>query len=104
VTGYQAGISKFEGADTQVLGVSTDNVPSLGEFAKKTSLSFPLLSDFVTRKTAEAYGVLMPDRGIANRATFLVDTDGKITYIEEGSSAVDISGAADACSRLGHKK
>jgi len=48
--------------------------------------------------------VLMPDRGIANRATFLVDKDGKITYIEEGSTAVDISGAADACSRLGHKK
>ena len=104
MSGYQAGISKFEGADTQVLGVSTDNVPSLGEFAKKTSLSFPLLSDFVNRKTAEAYGVLMPDRGITNRATFLVDKDGKITYIEEGSSAVDISGAADACSRLGHKK
>jgi peroxiredoxin len=67
-------------------------------------LSFPLLSDFTTRKTAEAYGVLMPDRGIANRATFVVDTDGKITYIEEGNTAVDISGSADACSRLGHKK
>jgi peroxiredoxin len=86
-----------------VFGVSTDNVPSLGEFAKKLSLSFPLLSDFATRKTAEAYGVLMPERGIANRASFVVDKDGKITYIEEGSSAVDISGSADACSRLGHK-
>jgi len=53
---------------------------------------------------AAAYGVLMPERGIANRATFVVDKEGKITYIEEGSSAVDISGAADACSRLGHKK
>jgi peroxiredoxin len=76
----------------------------LGEFAKKTSLSFPLLSDFSTRKTAEAYGVLIPSAGVANRATFLVDKDGKITYIEEGKTAVDISGAADACSRLGHKK
>jgi Peroxiredoxin len=46
----------------------------------------------------------MPDRGIANRATFVVDTEGKITYIEEGNTAVDISGSADACSRLGHKK
>jgi len=46
----------------------------------------------------------MPDRGVANRATFVVDTDGKITYIEEGTTAVDISGSADACSRLGHKK
>src|SRR5262249_49534649 len=98
-----AGISKFDAADTQVFGISTDNVPSLGEFAKKLSLSFPLLSDFATRKTAEAYGVLMPDRGIANRASFVVDKAGKITFIEEGSAAIDITGAADACSRLGHK-
>jgi peroxiredoxin len=84
--------------------VSTDNVPSLGEFSKKLSLSFPLLSDFATRKTAEAYGVLMPERGIANRATFIVDKQGKIIFIEEGSSAVDITGAADACSRSAHKQ
>jgi len=57
-------------------------------------------SDFTTRKTAEAYGALMPERGIANRATFVVDKQGKITYIEEGNSAVDITGTADACSRL----
>jgi peroxiredoxin len=45
----------------------------------------------------------MPERGIANRASFVVDKEGKITYIEEGSTAVDITGSADACSRLGHK-
>src|SRR5436190_3087596 len=101
MSGYQAGISKFEGADTQVFGVSTDNTPSQGEFAKKLSLSFPLLSDFSTRKMAAAYGVLMPERGMANRATFVVDKQGKITYIEEGNAAVDISSTADACSRIG---
>ena len=100
--GYQAGISKFEGNDTQVFGVSTDNTPSLGVFSKQLNLSFPLLSDFM-RKTAADYGVLMPERGIANRTTFVVDKEGKITYIEEGTTAVDISGAATACSRLGHK-
>lgn len=41
----------------------------------------------------------MKDRGIANRATFVVESDGKISYIEEGSSAVDISGALNACKR-----
>ena len=61
-----------------------------------------LLSD-ASHKTAAAYGVLMPERGMANRATFVVDKEGKITYIEEGNTAVDISGAADACSRVGHK-
>jgi alkyl hydroperoxide reductase subunit AhpC len=55
------------------------------------------------RTTAASYGVLMPDRGIANRATFIVDMDGKITYIEEGSSAIDPIGATEACSRAAHK-
>jgi peroxiredoxin len=103
MSGYQAGIEKFQGADTEVFGISTDNIPSLGVFAKQLNLSFPLLSDFSTRKTAADYGILMPDRGIANRATFVVDMEGKITHIEEGSSAVDISGASGACSRLKHK-
>jgi peroxiredoxin len=103
MSGYQVGISKFEGADTQVFGVSTDDIPSQAEFAKKLSLSFPLLSDFATRKMVAAYGVLMPDRGIANRATFVVNREGKIAYIEEGSTAIDISGVADACSRVARK-
>ncbi len=101
--GYQAGISKFDGMDTQVFGLSTDNVPSLGVFAKQTEASFPLLSDFARRSVSKSYGVLMEDRGIANRATFLVDMEGKIAYIEEGSSAVDVSGAEMACSRVKKK-
>jgi peroxiredoxin len=100
---YQLGLSKFENADTQVFGVSTDNVPSLRKFAEELKLAFPLLSDFVTRQTAKDYGVLMADRGIANRSTFLVDKEGRIQYIEEGSSAIDVTGAANACSRLAGK-
>lgn len=97
--GYQAGISKFEGMETQVFGLSTDNVPSLKVFAEQTGASFPLLSDFKDRSTAKAYGILMPS-GVANRATFVIDTAGKITHIEEGSAAVDPTGAEQACSRL----
>ena len=100
---YQAGIAKFEGMDAQVFGVSTDNTPSLGVFAKQTEASFPMLSDFAKRTVSKAYGVLMEERGIANRATFVVDMDGKIAHIEEGGSAIDISGAEMACSRIKKK-
>jgi peroxiredoxin len=104
MSGYQAEFTKFEGVDTEVFGISTDNTPSQAEFAKKLSVDkFAMLSDFAQRKVSAAYGVLMPDRGIANRATFVVDKAGKITYIEEGQSAVDITSTADACSRLAHK-
>jgi alkyl hydroperoxide reductase subunit AhpC len=58
-----------------------------------------MASDF-QRKVSEQYGVLMPDRGIANRTTFVIDRHGKIQHINQGNAAVDISGAATACSRL----
>ena len=104
MTAYQANIAKFEGAETQVFGISTDNSPSQAAFAKSLSAtSYPMLSDFM-RKTSADYGVLMPERGIANRTTFVVNKEGKITFIEEGSAAVVITGAAEACSRLAGKK
>ena len=99
---YQSGLAKFEGVDAQVFGVSTDNTPSQAEFAKKLNLSFPLLSDFSKREVAKEYGVLLPS-GVCNRATFVVDRDGKIQHIEEGSGSIDPTGAETACSRLHHK-
>ena len=61
-----------------------------------------MLSDH-SRKVSELYGVLIPKMGIANRATFVVDTDGKIVNIEEGSAALDPAGAETACSRIKKK-
>src|SRR5947209_3990281 len=100
---YQAGIAKFEGSDTQVFGVSEDFTPSQKEFAEKNKLTFTLLSDFSKRKIAHDYGLHIQDLGIANRATFVVDKEGKIQYIEQGKTAVDSSGAEAACRRLHHK-
>ena len=101
---YQAGIAKFEGNETKVFGISTDNTPSQKEFAQKVNASFPMLSDFATRSVAKSYGILIESLGMANRATFVVDTEGRIAHIEEGRSALDPTGADTACSRLAHKK
>jgi peroxiredoxin len=100
MTAYGQSLDKFETNDTQVFGISTDNTPSQKVFADQVHATFPMLSDFSKREVTRAYGVLMPDRGIANRATFVVDMEGRIQHIEEGTQAVDISGAAMACSRL----
>jgi peroxiredoxin len=100
---YQAGIAKFEGAETKVFGISADNTPSQAEFAKQLKVAFPLLSDFAKREVIAKYGELFPDRGFANRSTFVIDTEGKIVHIEEGTGAVDPTGAEMACSRLAHK-
>src|ERR1700691_2767279 len=100
---YQSGIANFEGAETQVFGISTDNIPSQKEFADKNKLTFPLLSDFAKRQVSAEYGVLFVDRGFANRATFVIDAEGRIQHIEEGNGAIDPTGAETACARI-HKK
>ena len=104
MTAYQSGIAKFDASETKVFGISTDNSPSQKEFAAKNNLQFPLLSDFAKREVSTAYGVFMPDNGMANRSTFVVDKEGKIAYIEQGNTAIDPTGAEAACSRSAHKK
>jgi len=84
------------------LAISNDFGPTLAHWKKELNASFPMFSDHM-RKVAELYGVLIPQVGVANRATFVVDPEGKIVYIEEGSSAMDPTGAETACSRSKHK-
>lgn len=47
--------------------------------------------------------MLIPTAGIANRTTFVIDTDGKIVHIDEGKEAIDVTGAVTACSRVKKK-
>jgi len=100
---YQADLAKFEATDTQVFGMSVDSIPANLEFAKQLGVTFPILSDF-KRTVVKDYGVFIEEQGFGNRATFLVDKEGIIRHIEEGNTAVDPSGAYEACSVLDHKK
>jgi len=102
MTAYQSGIAKFNGMDARVLAISTDFTPTLAHWKKELNAEFTMLSDHM-RKVSEEYGVLIAQLGIANRATFIVDTDGKIVSIQEGKEALDPTGAETACSRLKHK-
>jgi peroxiredoxin len=84
--------------DVQVLAISTDFIATLAHWAKELDASFPLLSDH-DRKVSQAYGVLLP-AGLANRTTFLIDTDGKIVDIQQGNAAIDPTGTETACRRI----
>lgn len=103
MTAYVMGYDKFEKSGTQILAVSGDNIPSQKKFAEELNVTFPMLSDFKERKVMEAYGVLIPGQGIANRTTFVIDKEGKITSLIEGSDAIDVSFAEVECDRLAHK-
>jgi peroxiredoxin (alkyl hydroperoxide reductase subunit C) len=103
MTAYQAGLAKFEEQGAQVIGISTDNAPAQGYWAKEVlKVAFPIGSDSM-RQVSAAYGVLNAASGYANRATFVVDIDGVIQYIEEGNTAINPDGAAAACSRTKKK-
>ena len=99
MTSFASDIEKFRGANAEVLPTSTDNSPTLKRRAEELKASYIMLSDF-QRNVSAQYGVLIPDRGLANRTTFVIDKDGRIQHIDEGTAAVDISGAARPCNRL----
>ena len=100
---YQADIAKFDANDTQILGISVDSFAANKRFAEDIGVTFPLLSDF-KRKVSKDYGIFDEERGFATRATFVVDKDGIIRHVEQGSSAIDPTGAYQACSLLPKKK
>ncbi len=99
---FQQNLSKLEGANTQVLGVSMDSPFSNYEFAKSMGVSFPLLGDFggqVTKEygLAKQYDIQGAKITSARRATFVIDETGKITHIQTDNEAVDPTKTIDAC-------
>lgn len=72
-----------EFVDVQVLAVSVDSVYTLKAWSNQQGYDFPLLADFWPHgKVAQDYGVFNDKAGIANRGTYLVDTDGVIRFAE----------------------
>lgn len=61
---------------------SVDEPQKNKEFAESLALDYPILSD-PDKKVAQEYGVINPERGLANRWTFYIGKDGKILYIDK---------------------
>ncbi|MSO20136.1 MAG: redoxin domain-containing protein [Acidobacteria bacterium] len=99
LTAYQADIAHFENTGTQILGISVDSSPANKRFAEDLKLTFPLLSDF-KRTVSKQYGILNEEREIAVRTTYVLDKQGVIKSVEQGSVAIDPSGAKAMCSLL----
>ena len=75
---------EFAERDAQVLGLSTDS-----EFVHLAwrqnhkdlkDLPFPMLAD-VKRELSSALGILDPNEGVAQRATFIVDPQGIVRFV-----------------------
>ncbi|HLI26757.1 MAG TPA: peroxiredoxin [Chloroflexota bacterium] len=81
---YEALKLRFESLNAQVVGISVDSTFSNQAWAQALGgITYPLLSDFWPHgEVARRYGVLIEDKGIAERAVFVIDKQGKIAYID----------------------
>ena len=75
----QRQIASFEALDAVLMGISVDSYHANTAFAKSLGVTFPLLSDF-HRRTSADYGVLDVERGYSGRAYFVVDKQGRLVY------------------------
>ena len=72
-------IGLFRDHRVELLGISVDSKYALRAWAEQEGYDFGLLADFWPHGgVAKEYGVFLPEKGFANRATFLVDDSGII--------------------------
>nr|ACG35092.1 2-cys peroxiredoxin BAS1 [Zea mays] len=86
ITAFSDRYEEFEKLNTEVLGVSIDSVFSHLAWVQTDrksgglgDLKYPLISD-VTKSISKAFGVLIPDQGIALRGLFIIDKEGVIQH------------------------
>lgn len=82
ITQFRDSLKDFKAAGAEVLGVSVDSVHSHRRWIKDDlgELGYPLIGD-LTKRMSRDYGVLLEDKGIATRGTFIIDPEGRIQYM-----------------------
>lgn len=75
-------------------GVSVDNAFSLKAFQDSLGVSIPLLADFHPKgEVSKAYGVYVPERGVATRALVMIGPALTVTWSYQPPSPLEIPGA-----------
>jgi peroxiredoxin len=91
---YNEVFPEFEELGARIVGISVDSMWCHIAFADAKKLRFPLLADFEPKgAVARAYGAYRDSEGRAERALFVLDSDGVIfwSYL----SPVDVNPGAD---------
>jgi peroxiredoxin len=72
---------KYDAAGADVFGVSVDSPYALKAWKRDEGLQASFLSDFHPKgAVAETYEAYIPEAGIATRATYVIDKDGKVAH------------------------
>ncbi len=74
-------LPSFENDDVQVLSISVAPSPTNKMWANQQGFTFPMLSDFWPHgAVAQAYGCFDDTKGVAVRATYIVDKEGVVRW------------------------
>jgi peroxiredoxin len=74
-------LPEIRGFGATLLGISVDGVWCHVAFEKDRKLAFPLLADFEPKgEVARRYGAYRPEEGVCERALFVIDSRGTITW------------------------
>src|SRR6267143_5923916 len=96
--GVSADLSAYSGLNATVYGISGDNPFAQEAWAKKESITVPLLSDY-EHKIAKQYDVMydsfLPQMnlgmgGVPKRSAFIIDREGVIQYAESNDDAREL--------------
>ena len=72
---------KYDAAGAEVIGISVDSPYALKAFKRDEDIKARLASDFHPKgEVAKKYDAYIEEAGIATRATFVIDKDGKVAY------------------------
>ncbi|PIU00446.1 MAG: thioredoxin peroxidase [Bdellovibrionales bacterium CG10_big_fil_rev_8_21_14_0_10_45_34] len=82
ITQFRDSLGEFKKLGAEVFGCSIDSVYSHQKWIKDDlgNLGYPLISD-ITKRVSRDFGVLLEDRGIATRGTFIIDPEGLVQYM-----------------------
>jgi peroxiredoxin len=78
---YNEILPEFQKFNAELLGISVDGVWCHEAFAQNRHLHFPLLADFEPKgAVAQSYGAYRQHDGTTERALFVIDKNGIITW------------------------
>ena len=78
---YNEILPEFKKDGAELLGISVDGVWCHDAFAKDRHLHFPLMADFEPKgAVARAYAAYREEEGTSERALFVIDKNGVITW------------------------
>lgn len=91
---YQEVKPQIAAKGVELVGISVDHGFAHKAFQEKLGIDTPLLADFEPKgEVARAYGAYIEKVGHANRSLVLVDEGGRVEWVHESPTPLEIPGA-----------